>query len=537
MAEQVLIGIPACAGLAVGPPHIVAAEKPRHRATGTPDQEAAALGAAIGRARSDIQALIARNDDLAGQILEFQEALLDDDEMLAPALAAIAGGAPADDAWTTLMDGEIADYRATDDAYMAARADDLVDLKTRVLGALFGKRERDAGPEPDGAILLADQLTPSAFLEQDWGRLTGAATRGGSPTSHVAILARARGVPLVVGLDADLSAMTPSGPIILDAERGRVVLSPDAETLAGAADRAARLREEDAAAGALATKPAATREGQPITVLMNVDDPANLSALPAATCDGIGLTRTEFLFEGGRLPDEEQQLAVYRRLVDWAQGRPVTIRTLDAGGDKPIAGLTPNDESNPFLGLRGLRLSLTRPDLFKVQLRALARGGADGPVKIMAPMVTIPEEIAELRRLMAETVDALAAEGVAHAVPPIGMMVEVPAAALTADRFDVDFYSIGSNDLIQYTTAVARDNPAVAALARPDNPAVLELITRTVDAARRRGVEVSLCGDMASMPEHIGPLLDTGLRTLSVAPAQIGRAKLAVSRWPEPERQ
>ena len=219
------------------------------------------------------------------------------------------------------------------------------------------------------------------------------------------------------------------------------------------------------------------------------------------------------------------------RILEWADGRPVTIRTLDAGGDKPIPGVTVDGESNPFLGVRGIRLSLVRTDLLRVQLRALARAAVHGPLKIMVPMVTVVRELAEVRDMMARVTVELAAEDIAHAAPEIGMMVEVPAAALTAESFDADFYSIGSNDLIQYTMAAARDNPAVANLADAANPAVLELIARTVSAANDRGVEVSLCGDMASEPGHIGALLKAGLRTISVAPAQVGRVKRAVNSY------
>ena len=531
MGERVLNGIAASRGIAIGPAYVPAAVDHSTRPSGSPDDERAALEGALERARADIADLIAGQDTLAAEILEFQEALLDDEDMLEPAYAAVADGTPADRAWSDMMDGEIADYRVGGDDVLSARASDLEDLKDRVLRALRGQVGFADTPTPTGAILLADDITPSGFLQQDWTRLAGAATRGGSPTSHVSILATARGIPLVVGLETVPGALAPEGPIVLDAERGQVILSPETETLARMADRLKARAADDQAAAGLLHKPATTADGVAVRVLVNVDDPDRLAEIDPAICDGIGLTRTEFLFSGGRLPDEDTQLAAYRRLLDWADGRSVTIRTLDAGGDKPIPGVTPEGESNPFLGLRGLRLSLTRPAVFKVQLRALARAAAAGPLKVMAPMVTEPEEMWRFRALMDEVVGELASDGIRHARPPLGMMVEVPAAALTADTFDADFYSIGSNDLIQYTTAVARDTPSVAALARPDNPAVLELIRRTAEAGAARTVEVSLCGDMASDPKMIGPLLSAGLRTLSVAPAQVGRAKLAIRGW------
>ena len=339
-------------------------------------------------------------------------------------------------------------------------------------------------------------------------------------------------MPLVVGLEGALDDDLEGKTAVLDAEAGRLVIAPSNGTLARAT-RALETRAADGrAAEALIARPAVLPDGEAVQVLINVDDPAILESLVPEHCDGVGLTRTEFLFRDGHLPGEDAQLAVYRRLVAWARGRPVTVRTLDAGGDKPIPGVTPDGESNPFLGVRGLRLSLSRPDVLLVQLRALARAAALGPLKVMVPMVTVPEEMARVRALLDAAIASLAAEGVAHARPALGMMVEVPAAAMTAERFEADFFSIGSNDLVQYLTACARDNPAVAPLADPRHPAVAELIRRVVEAARAKAVEVSLCGDMASDPNLVPLLLACGLRALSVAPAQIGRVKLAIHRYP-----
>ena len=261
-----------------------------------------------------------------------------------------------------------------------------------------------------------------------------------------------------------------------------------------------------------------TADGERVHVAINVDDLALLEGLDPAHCDGIGLTRTEFLFQGRALPDEEQQYQAYRRIVEWAAGRPVIVRTLDAGGDKPVAGLTVDGERNPFLGLRGLRLSLARPEVFRVQLRALARAATRGDLKIMLPMVTLPRELEAARAMLEEVVADLRAAGIEAAMAPLGMMVEVPAAALTATTFAADFYSIGSNDLVQYVMAASRDNPAVAPLYDARNPAVHALIRQVVKAAGGRGVEASLCGELASDPMHISTLLRLGLRRLSVTP-------------------
>lgn len=528
--EQILTGTPASGDIAIGHIVVLEADRTLDRESGSPDDEQALLRRAASAAQTDLGRLMASEDELAGEILEFQVALLDDDDLIGPIYKLIADGAAADAAWAESLDREITDYRSGGDDYMSARAEDLLDLKRRVLRHIHDD-DTEAQDAVEDGILVADLLTPSMFLEQDWDKLAGAALLGGSPTSHVAILARSRNINLVVGLDTELCAVRPGSVAVLDAEGGSLVSDPTAETLECARNRLAAAAADRASADAFATRPAKTADGEPVAVMINVDDPALLDGLSPEICDGIGLTRTEFLFEGGALPSEDRQYAVYWQILDWAEGRPVTIRTLDAGGDKPIPGVTVDAESNPFLGVRGIRLSLVKTDLLRVQLRALARAAAHGPLKIMVPMVTVVRELAQVRDMMARVTAELTSEDVPHTAPEIGMMVEVPAAALTASSFDADFYSIGSNDLIQYTMAAARDNPAMAGLADAANPAVLELIARTVSAANDRGVEVSLCGDMASEPEHVGALLKAGLRTLSVAPAQVGRVKRAVSSY------
>jgi len=350
----------------------------------------------------------------------------------------------------------------------------------------------------------------------------------GSPSAHVAMLARARGVPMVVGL-GELPAME-GAVALVDGDGGTLVIAPEAATRAAFEARAAGRAAQRQAAEAFRFRPAVTADGTPVKVLVNVGDPAELDALDPAICDGVGLVRTEFLFHrGGALPDEETQYRAYRRILAWAAGRPVVLRTLDAGGDKPIPGLTIEGEANPFLGVRGVRLSLARPGVFRVQLRAMARVAAEGPVRIMLPMVAVPAEVAAVARMLDAEIAALQRAGVPCARAPLGMMVEIPAAALGAARFPVDFYSIGSNDLTQYAMAAARDIEAVAALNDSADPAILELIARTVAAGRERAVEVSLCGDAAGDPALVPALLATGLRALSMAPKAVAEVKQAIA--------
>jgi phosphotransferase system enzyme I (PtsI) len=528
--ERVFQGIGVSGGTAIGQIRVLRETAAVWREFTTLENETALLAAAIATARTGIEALIAGDDKLAGEILEFQLALLEDDDFLAPVHRAMSGGMPADKAWSWVLDAEIADYTCSGSEVLSARAADLTDLKLRVLSGIQGG---DAAPHEvmKGAILVAADLTPSAFLSLDWHALSGAVTLGGSPTSHVSILARARGVSLIVGLGASLDDFADGAPAVLDAGAGRLTLRPKAETIAAAETAIGGARESANNVAAILNRPAVTATGETVSVLVNIDEPSLLDGISPDICDGVGLTRTEFLFKDGHQPSEDEQFAFYARLIAWARGRPVTIRTLDAGGDKPIPGVTIDGETNPFLGIRGIRLSLARPELLAIQLRALARAAALGSVKVMLPMVTVPAELTQVRQMLGTEIEALHRTGKDCAYPPLGIMIEVPAAALTAERFDADFYSVGSNDLIQYAMAAARDNAKLSTLADAANPAVIELIARTVAAGKNRGVEVSLCGDMASSPVHIAPLLDTGLRILSCAPAQVGPVKLAVSRY------
>ena len=530
-AERILSGAIASAGLAIGTTELHRSAALTATGKGTADQELARLDEALESAAAALGAIVERADETGAEILAFQLALIEDPELVAPARAAIAEGAAAAEAWNEALGVQIADYEAAEDDYFRARALDLADLRERVLLSLAGETGcSDAAGSSEDPIYLAEDLTPSRFLELDWTRYRGAALLAGSSASHVAILARARGVPLLVGLEAADTDLPHGARAVLDAAEGKLVINPSPETSAHYAtslDRAEAERQEDAA---YLAKPAETRDGERVQVMINVDDPSILTQLDPTHCDGIGLTRTEFQFHGrDGLPSEEEQYQVYARILAWAAGRPVTIRTLDAGGDKPIAGLTPEADGNPFLGVRGLRLSLARPDVFRAQLRAVARAAAEGPLKVMFPMVTTAAEMTEARALFAEEVAGLKADGQAAAQPPLGMMVEVPAAALDIAAYDADFYSIGSNDLVQYVMAAARDNGALQSLMDPLHPAVLELIRRVTAHGAASGKEVSLCGDMASDPDCLDALLDSGLQQISVAPARLGGVKRRIA--------
>jgi phosphotransferase system enzyme I (PtsI) len=524
-AGIVLKGKAASTGFAEGPLVRVDQAYSCRRVAGTRDDEADALRAALAAAARQLAALVAGSDGDGAAILEFQQALLEDDTLLAPAFGALATGAAADRAWSAALDAQIADYRAAPGEYLRARAADIVDLRDRVLAALAGG-DGALRPLPRCAVVFAEDLPPSRFLEIDWSVAGGLALRQGSATSHVAMLARARGVPMVVQLGDVPDRL---GLALLDGERATLALDPSApEHAAFAARRAAHAGAAASAASALAGPPVVWR-GERVHLLANIQAPTDLAHPDLRYAEGIGLMRTEFLFnDPSGLPSEEAQLSTYETVLRWADGRPVTIRTVDAGGDKPIPGFTREGEANPFLGVRGLRLSLERPEIFTVQLRALARAAARGKLKVMFPMVTLPAEFAAARALFLKALAELRAQGAAAALPELGMMVEVPAAALTIAAFPADFFSIGSNDLAQYVMACDRTSGALEALADPLNPAVLELIRRTAEHGRHQGKAVSLCGDMAGDPRCAGALLGCGLRELSMAAPSLARVKQAL---------
>jgi phosphoenolpyruvate-protein phosphotransferase (PTS system enzyme I) len=524
-----LEGRPAAPGWALGRVVRIDARSGAIRQTGSVIEEREALAAALAAAKAALGGLVARVEDADAQgILAFQGALIEDEALTAPAFARIEHGEPAEAAWAAAINAEIASYEVANDPYFRGRAADLCDLRDRVLRHLTGEIEQAV---PRGAIVAAEDMPPSRFLSTDWHG-GGLVLHRGSPTSHVAILAKARGVPMVVGVKPE--TLEAGREVLVDGDTGIVLLDPDPATrikftearsarLNGSGDTDRRLRE-----------PAVTAAGEGVRVLINIAGAGELERLDPACCDGIGLVRTELMFEGRRhLPDEDEQFDAYRRIIVWAQGRPVTIRTLDAGGDKPIHGLTRSGEANPFLGVRGVRLSLRRPEVFRVQLRALARAAAAGDLKVMIPMVTASEEMRRCRGLMTEVVAELRVERIEARLPPLGMMVEVPAAALTIADFDADFYSIGSNDLIQYVAAASRDEPELSELTAL-SPAVLRLITEVVRHARSAGRDVSLCGDLGGQPQHVPALLDCGLRILSMGPSAVGAVKAAIARYGTP---
>ncbi|TPK73993.1 phosphoenolpyruvate--protein phosphotransferase [Mesorhizobium sp. B2-4-15] len=518
-----LQGISASAGYAEGPLFDLDRPPAVYASKATAAEEKASLEAAIGKALKRLAAMVEAADRDAASILEFHIAMLEDDTLSEPAFASIVSGQTADTAWREALNGEIAGYEASDQDYFRARAADLRDIRDQVLRALTEDEDRAA---PSGAILFGEDIAPTRFLETDWTNGGGIALQAGSTASHVAMLARSRGVPMVVGLrqlEANLAGLA-----LLDAEHGSIVLAPSPAEVVSFRQLSSSFTTRQGKARTFLARPAVTKTGTAVRVQVNIAGPSDVDAIDIATCDGVGLMRTEFLF-GKTLPDEETQYHAYRKVLEWAGDKPVTIRTVDAGGDKPVPGFTV-EEGNPFLGLRGIRLSLARLDIFRVQIRALLRAAPHGNLKVMFPMIAMAEEYECAAALFAEEQAALAARGVTRQMPPLGIMVEVPSVAIAPEAFaNVAFFSIGSNDLTQYVMAAARDNAAVAHLNSVRHPAVLRLIGSVVAFGRDNGIPVSLCGDAGGDPASIPSLLEAGLRDLSVAPAQLAMAKAAIS--------
>jgi phosphotransferase system enzyme I (PtsI) len=525
IAGQAYKGRTASIGFAQGPFVRVDVAPTDRRPAGLAADEERALRSAVASAGRQIAALAEAAGGEGAQILEFQVALLEDEEFLEPMLAAILDGVAADAAWISALDEQIADYNSASDEYLRARSSDLADLRDRVLRALRGG-DGATLKIPRGAVVYAEDLPPSRFLEIDWSDGGGLALMRGSPTSHVAMLARARGIPMVVQLGA---VSTAAATALLDGEGATLELDPSSEQIGLFQRRRELHRKDRASAHAILHRPAASWDGEKIRLLINIQEVEDINHPDAQHADGVGLMRTEFLLTSRAvLPDEDTQHAAYDSVLRWAGTRPVTIRTFDAGGDKPVPGFTEDNEANPFLGVRGLRLCLRHPDIFHIQLRALARAAVRGNLKVMFPMVTKAEELEAGRAMFVEAVARLLSEGVDAALPPLGIMVEVPAAALTIDRFKAAFFSIGSNDLAQYVTACDRSNGALAKLIDPLNPAVLDLIGRVAEYGKRAAIQVSLCGDMAGDPRCVPALLSSGLRELSVNPSALAQIKWTI---------
>ncbi len=534
----ILRGIPGSPGLAVGGAvHLrrSAVQVPREPAA-DPGAELARLDAALEATRREVQA--ARESVAARTGEQYEAGIFDahllflaDEALLDPARRGIREGRNAADAWDRAVAGVEREWQRLTDSYQRERVRDLDSLRTDVLGHLLGTQRVELGGP---GIVVAGELTPADTAGFDPAVVRGIATAAGGPTSHAAILARALGIPAVLGLGPDLLAVPEATQILLDGDQGSVQVAPSQADLAAAGQAADQRRQAGQRARQRAGEPAVTADGTVIEVAANAGSPEDVRHAVQQGADGIGLLRTEFLFLGASsMPTEAEQAAVYADLAQILAGRPMIVRTLDVGADKPLPYLPREAEPNPALGQRGIRLGLARTDMLLAQLRAVLRVAAGHPLKIMFPMVATEDEVRAALELVGQARRALAAEGVAvpaKGAVEVGIMIEVPAAALTAARLApaVDFFSVGTNDLTQYTLAADRAVPAVASLNDALHPAVLILIGRAAAAARAAGRWTGVCGELGADPLAVPLLLGLGVRELSVSPAAVATVKETV---------
>ncbi len=536
--SEVFTGVPASPGIVIGPVHLLRWEVPDvpsrtvepHEVEG----EIARLGTALERAIVRLRQVRARTEEHAGPqeaaIFDVQISICQDADLRMSAETLIRQRFAAEKAFDLVMLEWREHFARSSNALMRERVSDLTDVQIRVLSLLLELPDYDPIGLPKGAnaILVTHDLTPSLTMQLDRDAIAAIATDAGTGTSHVAILARSLGLPAVVGLRDAASRLTAGALTIIDGSHGILVCNPTPERVAEYRQRARIEAQEALELQRFAGEEAISMDGVRVTMRANVDFPEEAAMGASSGAEGVGLMRTEFLVLGrAAMPEEEEQYEAYADVLRAFAPHPVIIRTYDIGGDKLPVGGFPH-EANPFLGWRAIRMCLDEPELFRVQLRAMLRAAVHGDLRIMLPLIVSVAEVREARLLIAQAARELAERGVPHrADVPVGVMVETPAAAMIADILakEVAFFSIGTNDLVQYTLAVDRGNATLVGRFTAMHPAVLRLIERTQLEGAAAGIEVSVCGEMASQPLMAFALLGLGIRHLSVAPRSVAAVK------------
>ena len=489
---------------------------------------------ATEESRKELEALYSaanETDSKTAAIFEVHQMMLGDPDFTEGVESLICEGWTAQWSVRQTADGLIAQLQACTDAYFQARAADVEDIAQRVIRHLTNATDDTAAICACG-IIVADDLLPSQTVLFDRTKIKGFITRNGSYASHAAILARTKGVPCIVGVGEAFVCIPHTGRIAMNGESGEIVVDPDDQMT----EKFSRLMEQFSAKTKLLEQyrnvDTITPGGKRMLVCANIGDPDDCTAVLEQNADGVGLFRSEFLFLNGTdFPSEETQFLAYRRVLEALAPKPVVIRTLDLGSDKQATYFSIGDEENPALGYRAIRICLNQPDLFKTQLRALLRASVYGKLSILFPMISHMEQLSAIKKILEETKRELAKEGTAFATDfSIGIMIETPAAALLSDQFakEVDFFSIGTNDLTQYTLAVDRTNPRVNGLFDYGHPAVLRLIEMTAKNAHDNGIPVHICGESAADTTLTDFYISVGIDELSVAPGSILEVRKAI---------
>lgn len=545
--EQSLKGIAASPGIAIARAVLLESEEymPEKAHVASASMETERFRAAVEDARVQIERIREATEKKLGaekaEIFEGHLMLLDDPELIDAVTDMIEGDSVnAEYALYEVSQSFIVMLSELDDETLRARAADIRDVRGRIMNSLRGVSGGDLGQLQEECVIIARDLTPSDTAQLNLDAVRGFITEIGSRTSHSAIMARSLDVPAIVGVGEGIAAVRSGDLIVMDATEGKVWVNPDDEALAQFRAKKTDYDKRKAELAAWVGKPSMSQDGHRVELAANIGNLEDVQKALDNGAEGIGLFRTEFLYMGRTsLPTEEEQFQSYKYVLEKMEGKPVVIRTLDIGGDKELPYMDLPKESNPFLGQRALRLCLANEDLFRTQLRALLRASRYGNLKIMFPMIAVREELLEAKRILEQEKQSLLKAGVEVSESfEIGMMIEIPSAAISADLFapHVDFFSIGTNDLIQYAMAADRMNETVSYLYQPSHPSILRLVRMVIEAARQEGKWVGMCGEMAGDQAAVPLLLGLGLHEFSMSAGSILQTreligKLSYAEW------
>ena len=542
LKEKVFEGIGVSPGIVTGPVFLLIEPEEyrpveRRIADGEVEKELGRFFDALTETKRQIHALRERTSSQLGMdhagIFDAQLMILDDEQVIEDVREAVATGKKnVEAAFHQTVSRYLHVLYGSGDEYLAARHADIRDVMNRVLENLGGTERPDVCKVTTPSVIVARDISPSDTARMEKSKVLGFATDAGSQSSHTAIMAKALGIPAVVGLHRITDAVREGDVVVIDGRQGTVTLNPTEETLERRNAELLRIEAYRDRLAQLRDLPAETRDGRRITLSANIELPTEVPFVTESGAEGVGLYRTEFIYMNrSDLPSEEEQFEAYKTVLEGINPHPVIIRTMDLGGDKFITHLNIPFEFNPFLGWRAIRFCLERRDIFEVQLRAILRAGVFGNLKLMYPMISSVSEVIKANAILAEVKEELSREEIPHAEDfEVGVMIEVPSAALTVDILakEVDFFSIGTNDLIQYTLAVERGNDKIAHLYQPCHPAVLRLVKGVVEEGHRNNIWVGLCGEMAADPAMCLILLGMGLDEISASPAVVPKIKKVI---------